>query len=77
VKPSQRPPGSRPSDPPGWRLAFAIWESVRADGWTSVIKLVLLIAFSFAGMLVAIAALGPWPVIAGLAGAGIRPRRHC
>ena len=69
TKPYQQPPGSQPGDPPGWRLAFAIWESVRTDDWTPMFKLALLIVLILAGLTRATAMLGSWSLIACLAGA--------
>jgi hypothetical protein len=60
-----KPVGPRPDDPPGWRLVFAVWDSVRRDGWQPVLKLALLLTLVSAGLCAVVVSLGPWSLVAG------------
>jgi hypothetical protein len=63
-------PGARPSDHPGWRLAFEIWDCLRHDGWAPVCRLLLLMTPAVA-LVAAALILQSWSLAAFLtAGAG-------
>jgi hypothetical protein len=70
TKPTPKAPGPQPEDPPGWRLAFAVWDSIRHDGWSPFLKLTLLVVVTIAGLAALTATLGPWSLVAGLGGIG-------
>jgi hypothetical protein len=81
------PAGAAPEDPPAWRLAFTVLESVRGDGWGSLARLltlIVLVAISAGGLALCATllakAFGYWPVAAGggmlLAAAGRKRLRR-
>jgi hypothetical protein len=60
----------RQEDPPGYRLAFAVLNLLRDEGWHPVLKLALLVTVVIAGLVALAVALGPWSLVAGVGGAG-------
>jgi hypothetical protein len=63
-------------DPPGWRLTFAVWESVRRDGWTPICKLAVLAAIALGSLVLVGTVFGGWSLLLGLAGVGAAVRRR-
>ncbi|HVV18614.1 MAG TPA: hypothetical protein VHF06_04215 [Pseudonocardiaceae bacterium] len=70
TKPTSKLPEWRREDPPGYRLAFAVVNLLRDEGWHPVLKLALLVVVVIAGLVGLAVVLGPWSLVAGVGGAG-------